>query len=56
VSTARREGFISVKQFSGALAEALTLGRRELVDLGTMLFHRQRARGFSSAGLCLQPS
>src|ERR1039457_6267587 len=50
VSTASREGFISVKQCGSALAEALTLGGGELVHQGTMFFHRERAGSFSGLG------
>ena len=46
VSTARREGFTTVKQFGCAVAQPLALGGGKLVHQGTMLFHCQRAGGF----------
>jgi hypothetical protein len=56
VSTARREGFISVKQGGGALAQALTLGGGELVHQRTMFFNRERAGGVFWLRFYLRPS
>jgi len=50
VSTARREGFMTVKQFGGALAQVLTPGDGEFVHQGTMFFNRQCARSFPGVG------
>lgn len=46
MSTARREGFTTVKQFGGALAQTLALRVGEFVHQWTMLLHRERAGGF----------
>src|SRR5580704_13262667 len=46
VSTARREGFMSVKQFSGALAQLPAPGIGEFIHQGTMFLNHQRAGGF----------
>ena len=46
MSTARREGFTTVKQLGGALAQPLPLRVGEFVHQWTMFLHDQRARRF----------